>query len=120
DRRNIVMFGLRPGTSGYARSQLAGFYFNIEKRVAATPGVEVAGLASMRPMNIGGWWESIKLTGGSASVNVNVNGISPSYLSLYTRGLVAGRSFTQADINSESKVAILSEDLARKLGGNSV
>jgi predicted permease len=119
DRRNIVMFGLRPGTSGYDNSQLAGFYFNIEKRLATTPGVEVAGLASMRPMNVGGWWERVRLTGGTASFSVNVNGISAPYLSLYTRGLVAGRNFTQADINSASKVAILSEDLARQLGGNS-
>jgi ABC-type antimicrobial peptide transport system permease subunit len=74
----------------------------------------------MRPMNVGGRWNSIRLTGGNASFDVNVNGISPSYLSLYTPRLVAGRNFTQADINSASKVAILSDDLARKLGGNSV
>jgi len=120
DRRNLVMFGLRPGTSGYNKSQLAGFYFNIEQRLAATPGVEAAGLASMRPMNMGGWWNTIRLTGEKETYDVNLNGISPSYLSLYTQGLVAGRNFTQADINSASKVAILSEDLARKAGGNSV
>jgi predicted permease len=120
DRRNLVMFGLRPGTSGYDKSQLAGFYFNVEQRLAATPGVEAAGLADVRPMNVGGRWESVRLTGGGDFFDVNLNGISPSYLSLYTRGLVAGRNFTQADIGSGSKVAILSEDLARRLGGNSV
>jgi predicted permease len=120
DRRNLVMFGLRPGTSGYDKSQLAGFYFNIERRLAATPGVEAVGLASVRPMNVGGWWESIRLAGGTQSSQANINGITPSYLSLYTKGLVAGRNFTWADINSASKVAILSEDLARHLGGNSV
>jgi hypothetical protein len=120
DRRNLVMFGLRPGTSGYEKSQLAGFYFGIEKRIGETAGVEAVGLASTRPMNVGGWWEEIRLTGARDLFDVNVNGISPSYLSLYTRGLVAGRNFTRADIDSASKVAILSEDLARKLGGNSV
>jgi predicted permease len=120
DRRNLVMFGLRPGTSGYDKSQLAAFYFNIEQRLGATPGVQAAGLASIRPMNVGGWWESLRLPGSKESFDVNVNGISPSYLSLYVRDLVAGRNFTQADIRSDSKVAILSVDLARKLGGNSV
>jgi predicted permease len=120
DRRNLVMFGLRPGTSGYDKSQLAGFYFNIEQRLSATPGVEAAGLASMRPMNIGGWWQSVRLPGDKETYDVNLNGISPSYLSLYTRGLVAGRNFTQADIDSAAKVAILSEDLARHFGGNAV
>lgn len=120
DRRNLVMFGLRPGTSGYDKSQLASFYFNIEQRLTVTPGVETAGLASMRPMNTGGWWESVRLPGGTETYDVNLNGISPSYLSLYTRRLVAGRNFTRADIESASKVAILSEDLARRLGGDSV
>ncbi|HVY92565.1 MAG TPA: ABC transporter permease [Bryobacteraceae bacterium] len=120
DRRNLVMFGLRPGTSGYETSRLPIFYSNVEKRLSTIPGVEVAGLASTRPMNVGGRWESIRLSGGAESFTANVNGISPSYLSLYTQGLVAGRNFTQADINSASKVAILSEDLARRLGGNSV
>lgn len=120
DRRNIVMFGLRPGTSGYDKSQLAAFYLNIERRVAATQGVEAVGLASMRPMNNGGWWQTIRLTGGGESYDVNVNGVTPSYFSLYTRGLTAGRNFTRADISNAAKVAIVSEDLARKIGGASV
>ncbi len=120
DRRNLVMFDLRPGTSGYDKSQLQGFYFSVEQRLAATPGVTSVGLASVRPMNIGGWWDGIHVTGGTESFNVNVNGITPGYLPLYTRQLVAGRNFTWADINSSAKVAIISEDLAQRLGGASV
>jgi predicted permease len=120
DSRNLVIFGLRPGTSGYDKSQLAGFYLNTERRLAAIPGVETVGLASDRPMDDGGWWQSIGLPGQAQLNNVNVNGITPSYLSLYTRGVVAGRNFARADLDSAAKVAILSEDLARRLGGNSV
>ena len=49
DRRNLVLFGIRPGTSGYAKARLASFYFNLEQRLAATPGVTAVGMASMRP-----------------------------------------------------------------------
>ncbi len=120
DRRNLIMFGLRPGTSGYDQSQLQNFYFNVEQRLAATPGVTAVGLASVRPMDIGGWWDSVRLAGSTESFNVNVNGITPDYLTLYTRRMAAGRNFTWADVRTSAKVAIISEDLARRLGGPSV
>jgi hypothetical protein len=49
DRRNPVIFGVRPGTSGYDPSRLPRFYFDLEQRLAATPGVAGAGLTWMRP-----------------------------------------------------------------------
>jgi putative ABC transport system permease protein len=120
DRRNLILFGIRPGTSGYDESRLPQFYFNLEQHLAATPGVAAMGMASMRPMNIGGWWENVRLAGESAAVNASINGVTPGYLPLLFRGMVAGRNVTSADISSGAKVAVISEDLARRLGGQSV
>ncbi len=120
DRRNMVLFGTRPGTSGYEKSRLLPFYFNLEQRLAATPGVTAAGLASVRPMNTGGWWDTVRLTGQTEAHNVTLNAVTPSYLPLYTSRMVAGRNITWSDINSGAKVAVISEDLARKLGGPGV
>jgi predicted permease len=120
DRRNLVLFGIRPGTSGYDQSRLASFYFNLEERLAATPGVSGVGLASMRPMNIGGWWESVRLPGQNIVNNASINGVTPGYLPLYFPRMVAGRNVTRADIANGAKVAVISEDLARKLSGRSV
>ena len=120
DRRNLIMFDLRPGTSGYNPSQLQQFYFNLERQLAAIPGVAGEGLASMRPMNIGGWWETVRLTGHTETNNANINGVTPTYLSLYTPRLVAGRNIQWTDIASDAKVAVISEDLAAKLGGTRV
>jgi predicted permease len=119
DRRNLFMFGVRPGTSGYDPKRLPQFYFDLEQRLAATPGIASAGLTWMRPMSVGGWWERVSLRGGGDSYNVSINGVTPTYLSLYTPRLVAGRNVTWADIDADAKVAI-SEDLARRLGGSSV
>ncbi len=120
DRRNLVLFGIRPGTSGYDKARLASFYFNLEQRLAATPGVEAVGMASIRPMNVGGWWETVRLAGETAVSNASINGVTPGYLPLYVPRMVAGRNVTRSDIYTEAKVAVLSEDLARKLGGQSV
>ena len=120
NRRNLVLFDVRPGTSGYDRSRLAQFYFSLEHRLQATPGVAGAGLASMRPMNIGGWWETVRMAGQTNHFDVSVNGVTPSYLPLYTAGMVAGRNFNRADLVGEPRVAIVSDDLARRLGGSGV
>ena len=80
DRRNLVMFDLRPGTSGYEKGHLEHFYFNLERELADTPGVTDAGLASIRPMNIGGWWETVRLHGQTENENVALNGVTPNYL----------------------------------------
>ena len=120
DRHNLVLFGIRPGTSGYNESQLAPFYFNLERRLAATPGVAAVGMASRRPMNMGGDWGDLRLAGQSAVANASLNGVTSEYLPLFVPLMVAGRNITRADINSEAKVAVISEDLARKLDAESV
>ena len=117
DRRNLVLFGIRPGTSGYEKSRLPQFYFNLEQQLAATPGVSAVGMASVRPMNVGGWWENLRLAGQSGVVNASINGVTAGYLPLFTSRMVAGRNITRAEMNGSAKVAVISEDLARKLGG---
>lgn len=118
DRRNMILFGIRPGTSGYDKAKLGPFYFHLEQRLAETPGVAAVGLAGMRPMNIGGRWDNVRLAGHTEAPNASINIVTPGYVSLYVSGLVAGRNISQADIASNAKVAVISEDLARKLGGN--
>jgi hypothetical protein len=58
DRRNLILFGTRPGASGYGKERLAEFYFRLEQRLQETSGVSMAGVAAIRPMNDGGWWNS--------------------------------------------------------------
>ena len=74
----------------------------------------------MRPMNIGGWWANVRLAGQNTIDNASINGVTPGYLPLFISRMVAGRNISSADINNEAKVAVISEDLAHKLGGQSV
>ncbi|MBV9156454.1 MAG: ABC transporter permease [Acidobacteriaceae bacterium] len=120
DRRNLILFTIRPGTSGYDASRLQQFYFNLSQQLSVTPGVTQVGLASMRPMNVGGWWENVRLGQQEAIHNVSINGVSPGYLPLYVSRMIAGRNLSWADVTSGAKVAVISDDLARKLGGSTV
>lgn len=120
DRRGLILFGIRPGTSGYDKERVQGFYFNLERALDETPGVTAAGLVMFRPMNIGGWWDGVHLENHSEKHSVSLNGVTPAYLPLYAPRLIAGRNITWADISSDAKVAVISEDLANKLGGHGV
>ncbi len=120
DRRNLVVFGIRPGTSGYAKDKLAPFYLNLERRLAETPGVMAVGMAQVRPMDVGGWWESVRLAGQQTAGDASINGITPGYLPLYGVRVLAGRNISRADVDSKASVAMISEDLASKLGGKGV
>jgi predicted permease len=120
DRRNLILFGIRPGTSGYDPSRLQRFYFNLSQRLSTTRGVVEVGMAWMRPMNVGGWWSNVRVGAQPVIPDVSLNGVSPGYLPLYAPRMVAGRNLSWRDVTSDAKVAVISEDLARKLGGMSV
>ena len=61
------------------------------------------------------------MAGQKDSYNASINGITRDVsAAVHARGMVAGRNLTPADINSDAKVAVISEDLARKLGGPAV
>lgn len=120
DRRNLILFDLRPGTSGYESSRLEQFYLNLSQQLSTARGVSQVGLASMRPMNVGGWWENVRLGRQEPIRNVSINGVTPGYLAIYVPRMIAGRNLSWHDVTSEAKVAVISEDLARKLGGFAV
>lgn len=113
-RGNLLVFGLKPGTSGFTKETLPAFYDELERTLAATPGVESASLATIRPMNQGGWWDDVRELGGSKNYSVAVNSVTASYLSIFMQNLKAGRNFERKDlVKGAAKVAIISEDLAR-------
>jgi predicted permease len=116
DRGNLLVFGLRPGTSGYTKDTLPAFYDKLERTLTSAPGVQEASLATIRPMNEGGWWGNVQEVGKTQKIDAAINGITPSYLPAFNQTLKAGRNFTRADMALKApKVAIISEDLARKL-----
>lgn len=115
DRHNLLVFALRPGTSGYTEDKLPIFWEGLEKAVASTPGVASAGLSIIRPMDGGGWWDDVKVPGRPENYPSALNMITPGYLSTQTPKIIQGRNFTPEDIATQAKVLIVSEDLARKI-----
>lgn len=113
---NLLLFDLRPGTSGYAAEELPQFYAKLEQQLAATPGVASVGFIRFRPMNQGGWWDEFRDPASGAPLPVAMNRVSLNYLPTLGISLTQGRHFTPADNRAGAPpVAIITADLAARL-----
>ena len=89
----------------------------IVDRVAALPGVEAAGLASVLPVNFNGNTDWIRFVGrpyNGEHNEVNQRDVSAHYLETIGATLVRGRHFTDADDRSSQRVVIINQALARR------
>ncbi|WP_321475943.1 ABC transporter permease [uncultured Paludibaculum sp.] len=116
ERTRLLMFDLRPGQSGYRDERLRQFYFQLEQRLRQVPGVEAAGLARIRPMRGGGYFDDIRVAGDSKGHSTAVNFVTAGYLEALGVAVVAGRPLTRRDILTRAKVAVVSEDLGKEIG----
>lgn len=116
ERTRILIFDLRPGESGYHEEKLRQFYVQLEQRLREVPGVESAGLARIRPMKGGGYWDDIRIAGHPKWISTAVNFVTSGYLDALGVKVIAGRAFTRQDVLSQARVAIVSEDVGKELG----
>jgi putative ABC transport system permease protein len=102
------------------KSRRAQFYEQIQQRIAALPGVSDVGVTSLLPLtrkNVAGWLRVENRTpeGGRREPPVFIGAVNPDYFRAMGISLRAGRLFNDSDQRDAPGVAILSEELARKL-----
>jgi predicted permease len=118
ERTRLLMFDLRPGQSGYRDARLRQFYWNLEQRLREVPGVEAAGLARVRPMRGGGHFDDLRIDGQAKRVPAAMNFVTAGYLEALGVPIIAGRPISQQDIRTKAAVAVVSEDVAKEVGGS--
>jgi predicted permease len=102
------------------------FYHELLARVRAMPGVEAAGAAFLRPLEYSGIGQDAPLLieGQRTDVNVrdweqnplvNLESVTHEYFRAIGIPIVRGRSFAETDTARAPRVAIVSENLARRL-----
>ncbi|HWR54119.1 MAG TPA: ABC transporter permease, partial [Bryobacteraceae bacterium] len=116
ERTRLLMFDLRPGQSGYQDARLRQFYLLLEQRLRDVPGVEAAGLARIRPMKGGGYFDGIQIQGQAKGIPTAVNFVTAGYLEALGVPVIAGHAITQQDVRTQAAVAVVSEDVAREIG----
>lgn len=109
-----------PRTAAPGPLAVARIEKSILDKIQAIPGVSSAGIASVLPMDDGGWIDPVEtrdhpdVPGKALQMRV-YKFVSPGLLDAMGNKLVAGRDFTWVDAFDLRPVAMVSESLAREL-----
>ena len=90
----------------------------LEDRIKNEPGVVSAAVVWLSPFSGSGWNNSVAADGKDAEQGkkeVWMNRVGPGYFSTMGTAMVAGRDFTRHDDLTSRKVAIVNEEVAKKL-----
>jgi predicted permease len=102
----LVGFNLDPSLNGYSVERCKAFYKQLTSDLAATPGVQSVGLASMRILEGSEWDSSMTAEGYSTRADEDLqpymNAISPNYFATLGVPIVEGRDFTIKDERTQS------------------
>jgi len=102
----LVGFNLDPSLNGYSEQREKIFYQRLTDELAATPGVESVGLASMRILEDNEWDSSMTAEGYSARADQSpepyMNAIGPGYFATLGVPILQGRDFTVKDTQTVS------------------
>jgi predicted permease len=117
---HILIATAQLGTQGYDSVRGARFEREIERRVAALPGVRSAALARYTPFGYNNDIESVLPESPTAPIPENGIGsfnnvVTPSYFETMRIPIVEGRGFDERDNESAPKVAIVTQAMARRI-----
>jgi len=117
---HILMATAQLGTQGYDSVRGAQFEREIERRVAALPGVRSASLARYTPFGYNNDIEYVLPQAPAAAVPDNGIGafnniVTPSYFATMRIPIVAGRGFDERDDAAAPKVAIVTRAMAQRI-----
>jgi predicted permease len=108
---------MAPDTVYQGDEQMVGLYREIVRRVSSLPGVELAGITSMLPVQCNCAIDRIQFPGRpyhGEHNDVDERHVSAQYLPTLKARLVRGRLFTDAEDASRPGVAVINQALARK------
>jgi predicted permease len=120
DTRNILLFGIDPALAGYKGEKIGILYDELERRLAALPGVVSASYSSDVLLDNGLWTSDVHVEGhsGKSTVETNMLAVGPEFLETMRIPLMQGRTLGQADFHSGQPVAIVNEAFVHEfLGG---
>jgi predicted permease len=117
---SMVTFALYPSLNGYEPERSQALFAELERELAALPGVESVS-ASMVPVLAGSsWGTSVSVEGFQWEPGVDAGTrytmVGPGFFGTMGIPLLAGREFTESDALGAPEVAVVNETFARKFG----
>ena len=130
DSSRLLSFGVDPSLNGYDAARTRQFTKALMERLKATPGVEGAGLATVRLLEGNQWNSSFTVEGYQPKPDERMaiwnNAVSPGYFDAMGIPLLMGRDFNERDERtapapentSDFRVAIANERFVKYFFGN--
>jgi len=121
NREKLLTFQISLPAVHYSRpDQIAGFYKDTLQKVSAIPGVNSAGAISVAPLASQGpryifYTEGKPLPTASEAPIASYRVVSPNYFETMGIPLVAGRTFTEADIQTSLRTIVVNRELAKEM-----
>ena len=115
---SVVMFGVSPALNGYAPGRSSRLFSQLEDALRALPGVSdvSAGVVALIAGN--NWGNDVNVQGFPKGPDVDnnsrFNAIGPGYFRTLGIPMLAGREFTESDVISAPRVAVVNEAFAKK------
>ncbi len=106
DTRNLLTFRLDPTLIGYKTPQIDAFYRDLQRRIAAIPGVESVSYSNSTLLS-GSLWETgfhLENTAKGQQSNADYLPVGAGFFSMMHMRLLSGRNFNSADF-SEAEAA---------------
>jgi predicted permease len=113
DYRQVAVVSLDLRGRGSDQSAVA-FQHELMERVGALPGVDAVAQVSKTPLSPGRRQTMFRLPGQESWHEIDVNTVSPGYFSLIGIPILRGRTFTREEVENPSRVAIVTETVARR------
>jgi predicted permease len=116
DTRNVLLFSVDPTLAGYKKENIQNVYDELDRRLAAVPGVVSASYSSDALLDGGLWTESIHVEGQPEKTTTDVQMLAagPDFFETMRIALVKGRTLRAADMRSKQEVAVVNEAFVHK------
>src|SRR5580693_3600678 len=124
---HILMMSFSPGIQGYSETQGERLYGEVLKRVERIPGIQSASFATTVPplewsSRVSIFYEGqvppldyVRSHEFEVGIRVDLNTVAPNYFKTMEILMLRGRDFTERDKTGTPLVAIVSQQLARRL-----
>ena len=119
ETRNGLVMTLDLGLQGYGEPRGKQLQQELKARLAALPGVNAVTLASYVPLSPGDTLAEAHIEGREPAPTaepdfVGSTAVDKDYLPTIGLALLRGRNFSNADVNTAPKIALINETLARR------
>jgi predicted permease len=117
----LLIFAIDPPLNGYSPARGFALFEDLQRRLAALPGVVAAGAASPGPLTHSTRSSNVTVEGYRAredeDMDVSQHAVSPGYFAALGVPVARGREIAERDLTSPDKVVVVNEEFARRFFG---